>query len=1109
MSNRSHKGIEGKTRILLNLLSDPAVIIDHKGIFLMANDEFSKATGLNPKELLGKPFMNVDFIDAENKAVLLENLSKRLRGVPVTPYEIKFANASGENRFVEVTGKRITYAGQPADLVLFHDITRRKENTRRLKEYADIMEALVEEKIKEIKESEEKFRAISTCAKDAIVAANCEGEIVYWNPAAERIFGYTAEEAVGKNVLNLIVPLRDRGFQQIFVQQIQNRQLPVGEILEFTALRKDGTEFPAELSVALMNFKGKSCLLGIVRDVSEREKAEAALEQSEARYRSLFENSFDGVMLTKPDGAILAANPQACRMLGMTEEEIKQAGREGIIVKDEKLAAALKEREQTGRTRAELTFKRKDGTTFIAEISSKIFTDAEGVAKSSLVIRDISERKKAEAKIKLQNTILESGNRIFQEALNAASEEKLGSLCLSIAEEITQSKFGFIAELKPNGLEDIAISNPSWDACRIIDEKGHRRKHGDHKIHGIYGRVLKDGKSLLTNNPANHPDRVGFPKGHPPLKAFLGVPLKHEEKIFGMVGVGNREGGYTQEEQQTLETLAPAIVEAFMRKRAEMAVRQSEAQYHGLYEAVSSGVVVQDREGKIVEANSMACEILGLTIDQMQGRTSMDPRWHAVHEDGSPFPGSEHPAMITLRTGKPVRNTIMGVFHPKDGAHRWVQINSEPVIDPNTHKVKGVMTTFTDITKHKKAEEDLRVSEERFRAISNSVRDAIILVNAKETIDYWNPAAEKTFGYTREEAIGQKLHALIVPSSICLEGKIATAKGVKRFAKTETGAFIGETVELTACRKNGSELPIKLSLSPIKLGNIWHVVGVAKDITEEKQKEQLAREYSEKLEKAIAARTNELQIAQASLLKLERLAAIGELAGMVGHDLRNPLTGIKNAAYYLRAKQNACSESDRNKMLGIIDNAIDHSDKIIRDLQDYAREIRLEPERCSPRSILREALTIMQVPDRVKIVDKTLGKPVIKVDKTKMVRVFMNIIKNAVDAMPTGGTLQIKSTEKKGNVEVSFADTGIGMPEETLGKLFSPLVTTKAQGMGFGLAICKRIVEAHQGKITVQSVEGKGSTFTVIVPIEPKVKDGGEATWINLPESLLSTTTKT
>jgi len=141
-------------------------------------------------------------------------------------------------------------------------------------------------------------------------------------------------------------------------------------------------------------------LVHTIRTIVEKAHTEEALRLSEIRYRSLVDRSFDGVMLTRPDGTILSANPQACRMLGMTEEEIKKAGREGIVVKNEKLATALKERERTGSAKAELPFTRKDGTTFIGEVSSVVFTDAEGVTKTSMIIRDVTDRKKAEDALK-------------------------------------------------------------------------------------------------------------------------------------------------------------------------------------------------------------------------------------------------------------------------------------------------------------------------------------------------------------------------------------------------------------------------------------------------------------------------------------------------------------------------------------------------------------------------------------------------------------------------------------------------------------------------------------------------------------------------------------
>jgi signal transduction histidine kinase len=229
---------------------------------------------------------------------------------------------------------------------------------------------------------------------------------------------------------------------------------------------------------------------------------------------------------------------------------------------------------------------------------------------------------------------------------------------------------------------------------------------------------------------------------------------------------------------------------------------------------------------------------------------------------------------------------------------------------------------------------------------------------------------------------------------------------------------------------------------------------------------------------------------------------------MIGHDLRNPLTGIKNAAYYLKKKGSACTDDNRRQMLEIIEKSIESANRIINDLLDYSKEMHLELAECSPKSLLESALSIIQIPQGIRIVDHTSNEPTIRADAGKVERVFINLIKNAVDAMPEGGTLEIRSTQTNGNVEIAFADTGTGMSKNIMAKLFTPLFTTKAQGMGFGLPVCKRVIEAHGGKITVESVPGNGATFTVTLPIEPKLKDGGENEWVIPQESLLSTTTK-
>jgi signal transduction histidine kinase len=184
----------------------------------------------------------------------------------------------------------------------------------------------------------------------------------------------------------------------------------------------------------------------------------------------------------------------------------------------------------------------------------------------------------------------------------------------------------------------------------------------------------------------------------------------------------------------------------------------------------------------------------------------------------------------------------------------------------------------------------------------------------------------------------------------------------------------------------------------------------------------------------------------------------------------------------------ACAEDKTKLMLEIIDKAVDHSDRIINDLMEYAREIHLDLQEISPRNLLIDSLQMIQVPDTIKICNNLSDEPKFKVDYDKMMRVFINLVKNAIDAMPNKGTLVIRSDISNDNVEIAFKDNGTGIAEEILPKIFSPLFTTKAQGMGFGLAICKRYVEAHQGRITVSSTEGEGATFMVTLPIEPKIE---------------------
>jgi len=222
---------------------------------------------------------------------------------------------------------------------------------------------------------------------------------------------------------------------------------------------------------------------------------------------------------------------------------------------------------------------------------------------------------------------------------------------------------------------------------------------------------------------------------------------------------------------------------------------------------------------------------------------------------------------------------------------------------------------------------------------------------------------------------------------------------------------------------------------------------------------------------------------QERLFRSERLAAIGELAAMVGHDLRNPLTGIAIATYYLRTKLGKRIDRKSQEMLKLIEQDIRHSDKIVNDLLEYSRELQLELAVTDAKAVVRDALAQVKRPKKIRVVDSVESHPRIVVDAEKIDRALVNLINNAIDAMPNGGMLRIAGHSSREQLEISISDTGEGMTKETLEKLWSPLFTTKPKGIGLGLPIAKRLVEAHGGSIRVESKPGKGSKFTVTIPI--------------------------
>ena len=276
----------------------------------------------------------------------------------------------------------------------------------------------------------------------------------------------------------------------------------------------------------------------------------------------------------------------------------------------------------------------------------------------------------------------------------------------------------------------------------------------------------------------------------------------------------------------------------------------------------------------------------------------------------------------------------------------------------------------------------------------------------------------------------------------------------------------------------------KAELEFDKTGKLSGGLGTIQDITEHELMRQSLEKYSRNLEALVAERTKQLQDA-------ERIAAIGQTAGMVGHDIRNPLQAIASDVYLLKSDLAAVTDSKIKRSvydsLEGIETNVHYINKIVADLQDYARTLNPHLYETDLKMILDELLTQNGLPENVEAsvkVDDSAGT--VLVDPDFVARILFNLVTNAVQAMPEGGKLTLRAYKEANDAVITVEDTGVGIPKKFERKLFTPMFTTKSKGQGFGLVVVRRLTDALGGTVSFVSQEGKGTTFMVRLPQHKK-----------------------
>jgi PAS domain S-box-containing protein len=339
----------------------------------------------------------------------------------------------------------------------------------------------------------------------------------------------------------------------------------------------------------------------------------------------------------------------------------------------------------------------------------------------------------------------------------------------------------------------------------------------------------------------------------------------------------------------------------------------------------------------------------------------------------------------------------------------------------------------------------------------NSPISLIIIDNQGEIIDC-NCATERLYGYTKKEMIGNKYNNFI---AIPLNQILLTIEVGNDLFNGQGSDFI----EVKLKNKEGVSMWIGLQFFAIEISDLKLIQIVSQDISERK----IAKDRILKLEKELSIK--------------EKLAVIGEIAGSVAHELRNPLAAIKNNIYYLTK----IIQDESQEILDVysnIESDIRRVNKIISDLLNYARIDHLDLNFIDIRLLIDNAVKKIQIPEGIAIVkDYQENIPDVKVDFIRFEQIMINLIRNAIDAMEDVGTLTISIEYHNNQILLTITDTGSGIKSENLKKIFEPFFSTKVWGFGLGLPIAKKFIELHNGSISVESELGKYTSFKLILPI--------------------------
>ncbi|MFI5450083.1 MAG: GAF domain-containing protein [Candidatus Bathyarchaeia archaeon] len=829
------------------------------------------------------------------------------------------------------------------------------------------------------------------------------------------------------------------------------------------------------------------------RDVTERKQMEEKIIESEEKYRAIVENSSNMISILQ-DGFMKYVNRAACEKSGWTFEEMTSPS---FNLFDKLVPArfrALIAQNMARRLRGEhvqpyeVNALTRDGIEYPVIIRAERIT-FHGKPADAVTIIDISDQKRAEETLHRRAEELQA---LQATLLDITRRQDLPTLLNAIVERA--------AGLVGASSGGMYLCDPDRQEVRCavgyntrISPVGTVLKYGE----GAAGKVAQSGQPLIIEDYRTWEGRAAAYEKDQPFRAVLSAPMLWQGQVIGVIDVLNDEAGhFTESDLRLLELFAnhAAIAvestqaqEQLQRRAEELAALQAtvfditgaRGDLPNLLESIVERAVrlldgqgggldlcdSEKRQVRCVVSYNTPHDFRGVVLEYGQGSSGR------VAETGKPLiidDYSKWESAVSISGARDLGAEISVPMIWRGEVTGVIQVIRESATRPFTESDLDLLMLFANhaaiaVENMRRAENlenlveqrtgALRDSEAKYRSVVQNVPVVVWTTDQEWNTIFITPNVEDVFGYNPDQVYTGGYHVWtkrIHPDDLPMierdyellftEGKLFDVE--YRFQRTD-----GKWVWLHDSANKTYEI-----------NGVRYTDGVTTNITERKEIEERLR-------------------------KVERLAAIGETAAMVGHDLRNPLQAISAASYVLEKKLTPIADEKIKEMLEAIENSVQYSDRIVDDLLGYSEDIQLELSETTPKSIARDALLHVKIPASISVLDLTSNEPKLRVDGLKFRRLFINLIKNAVESMPNGGKLELISNKSNNYVELKLSDTGVGIPENVLRELWKPLITTKPKGIGLGLAICKRIMDSHKGSISVDSRVGVGTTFTLKLPL--------------------------